>query len=92
MQDFGDGKIVDFDSDASDPCNGLILRKFRPNEDGQSVEVEHFGPDGATLQFILVELKYRSRLRCQVPQGAIDLLGGIGTRVKLTCNSRVQLP
>ena len=80
---------------AIDPCYGMILQKDRPNENGQYVEVEHFGPDGAKIEFINVDVDYKGRLQCTNPVGpgdAIILANGANEKLKLSCLTKIILP
>ena len=71
-----------------DSCHGLVVDKFKPDEDGQIVAIEDFGPDGVDFYQINVLVGRKSQLHCDCcrgEDGTIDLPGNERRRLRLTC-------
>ena len=80
----------------TDPCHGLVMEKSFPNYNGQMVEVEHFGPDGTTLENVLIHVEYETRILCHNRNGPDEKLvfpDGARTKMFLNCSTTfIQVP
>ena len=50
---------------AEDPCNAIVLNKSHPDQNGQLVRVEHWGPDGTELDHFNIHLNDDTYLECK---------------------------
>ena len=79
----------------TDPCGSLILDKADPMGDGQSFEVEHFGPDGISIQYINIGVTDDTQMHCW---GAVEGAGntipfpdGAARRAALKCRMELRV-
>ena len=80
---------------STDPCSGLVMEKRFPNDNGQTVEIEHFGGDGTTLENIYLFLEYATRIQCDHPNSPAEkivLADGARERLLLKCSTLVVVP
>ena len=74
----------------ADPCGTLVLDKSYPNSEGQSVEIEHFGPDGIIIDYIHIRFA-GSYLACTNTLGSdVTISLTAGDRMLLSCVTMIQ--
>lgn len=76
----------------TDPCGSLILDKVDPNGGGQSIEMEHFGPDGVHVVYVNIRVADNSQFHCRsASEGPANTFAfPDNARRRLTLNCRVE--
>ena len=83
-----DGTPEYFGVSSGDPCHGLVMDKNIPSVTGQTVEIEHFGPDGVAFPYIVIWLPASTLIFCQEPGAGHTILpDNTNRRVALTCET-----
>ena len=96
--DFSDterGNFTTYDVDPGDPCSEIKLDKYHPMEDGQTFEIEHFGSDGTTMDFVSFYMDGKTSISCWDSTSLDEhlyLTGGAGTRINMFCMSEIEFP
>ena len=83
-----DGSEKYFQVNSGDPCFGLVLSKNMDSATSQTIEIEHFGPDGVAMPYIVMWLPGWTLVFCQEPGvGHIILPDNAGRRAQLSCET-----